>query len=272
MTSEADLLALPYHYEYKGKVYRISRIITFGMEAAFADWVFSEAINNVERLRAKYAETLGESGLNPEQYENAMNRLYDKLASGDFAWGSQIVVDKANKTWDGGQEADPLPHAGVRPPRLDGTARRDLLRPEGEGTTVQGDEPPPSESRRRREKGRGSDSGGVSLTRKQIFILLADKGKTREEIRDLDIHYANEILFPERDEHGQPAFIAKLKSEQDRRRLAGAKAMGASNDPADQYRRILWIHGWPKYKIDAIIERMKEERQTLLREAGVIRG
>ena len=101
MSSEADLLALPYHYEYKGKVYRISRIITFGMEAAFADWVFSEAINNVERLRAKYAETLGESGLNPEQYENAMNRLYDKLASGNFAWGSQIVVDKANKTWDG---------------------------------------------------------------------------------------------------------------------------------------------------------------------------
>lgn len=101
----------------------------------------------------------------------------------------------------------------------------------------------------------------MKLTRKQIFILLTDKDHTRDEIRDMDIEWANEIIFPERDDKGQPAFLAKLK-----RRTTTSKS---SYDPIDQYRQVLWLQGWPAYKIDAKIAELKEQRQELLRQAGI---
>lgn len=101
MATEAELLAIPLEYQYKGKTYKISRVVTFGMEAAFADWVYMEAIGHTERMRAMYIATSGRSGLNDDQYERAFDRITDRLSMGEYAWGSETVTNKANKSWAG---------------------------------------------------------------------------------------------------------------------------------------------------------------------------
>jgi hypothetical protein len=101
MPTDADLLNLPLEFEYKGKVYKILREPTMVMETAFADWVLMEAFNRIERMHAMYNESQGQSGLNPQQYEMAMNRLTDDQAAGDFDWGSTIVDKKYRESWGG---------------------------------------------------------------------------------------------------------------------------------------------------------------------------
>lgn len=104
MSSEADLMNLPIEFEYpegSGKIYKIQRIPTMVMETAFADWVFLDAWNYVQRMKAMFIETNGEQGLSDEDAESMQNRITDGKSSGMYDWGSEIVETKLGKSWAG---------------------------------------------------------------------------------------------------------------------------------------------------------------------------
>jgi hypothetical protein len=99
------------------------------------------------------------------------------------------------------------------------------------------------------------------LTRPQIWALLADKGFTREEIRNLDIVWTYEVLFMERDDKtGNFMFLTKIQS----RRQHGAKAQQQSFE--DRVRHILWLRGAKIHEIEELVQKELATHKKMMEE------
>lgn len=101
MANEADVANVPIEFEYKGKTYKIARLLNFMMEQAFADWVFANAVRYLERQQALFMGTEGEMGVSPDQGQAMLNHLAEQSAMGEFDWGSRIVEAKRKNSWEG---------------------------------------------------------------------------------------------------------------------------------------------------------------------------
>lgn len=95
MATTTEILDIPGEYEYKGKVYKVSRIVTFEMEAMIADWVIQSAIQRLERQRA--LTKAGARGISEEQYQRALDRLADNQAVGRFEWEGDLTMQAVNQ-------------------------------------------------------------------------------------------------------------------------------------------------------------------------------
>lgn len=95
MSTTAELLDVPGEFEYKGKVYQVSRVITFEMEAMISDWVIQTALQRIERQRALSRK--GAVGMSEEQYQRAMDRFADNQAAGRFEWEGDLVMQAVNQ-------------------------------------------------------------------------------------------------------------------------------------------------------------------------------
>lgn len=74
----------------------------------------------------------------------------------------------------------------------------------------------------------------------------------------------SELIFPKRDGKGNIAFLTENKSV-----VVKDKMAYNSPDPIDQYIPVLRAEGWPDYKIQIELDRLKAERQELLKQAGL---
>jgi hypothetical protein len=99
MATGAELLDVPAEFEFEGKVYQVSRIITFQMEQELCDWVFRQALDRIERQRA-LARAVRGAGMTEPQYQKALDRLYDNQAAGKFDWEGELVI-QALQEWPG---------------------------------------------------------------------------------------------------------------------------------------------------------------------------
>lgn len=92
---------LEFEFEFQGrKTWKITNPITFDIEGMFAVWVYSQAIDRIERLRALGQASPGQ-GMTEEQYQRAFDRLTDNAAALKFEWGSEIVSKAAVESWAG---------------------------------------------------------------------------------------------------------------------------------------------------------------------------
>jgi hypothetical protein len=82
-----------------------------------------------------------------------------------------------------------------------------------------------------------------------------EKGCSREEVDNMTFEYANHIMFPERDEHHQPAFLSKLK---------GDKQASGKVDGLEVMRYKLWVAGWPKHAIEDTLAEKKRRQQEMM--------
>lgn len=73
---------------------------------------------------------------------------------------------------------------------------------------------------------------------------------------EMTFEQANELIFIEKDEHGAPAFLSKLKTQSE-------KSPG-SPDYAAIMKRKLWIFGWNSHEIEEAVARMKQNQQKLM--------
>jgi hypothetical protein len=95
--------------------------------------------------------------------------------------------------------------------------------------------------------------------------LLADKGYTREEIKELDITWTCDILFPDRDEKsGLPKFVSRRASKKGPDNTA-LKAFS----PEEKIRQLLKLRGCPDHLIDGLVEEAMKEHEKMLKEAGL---
>ena len=102
MPSEAQVLKLPLEYEFEGEIWKIEASpISFGTEAAFARWVFTDAERQLDVLRQLYEDTNGMDGISQEKYDQKIEQLNDRFFAGEFNWGTKIVSNKATQTWEG---------------------------------------------------------------------------------------------------------------------------------------------------------------------------
>lgn len=93
---QAALLNLPLDFEFKGEAYKIGPT-TFQVEGMFASWVYAQTLRRLERARELEAASPG-SGMTEEQYRQAMDRVTDNVAAGDFEWGGLAVARSAGNT------------------------------------------------------------------------------------------------------------------------------------------------------------------------------
>jgi len=98
MSTGVELLDIPVEFEFKGKVYKVSRKITFQMEQMFADWVYNTALDRLERQRALARET--GQGMTEEQYNKQMDRIADNFSAGKYEWEGSCVQESLNQ-WPG---------------------------------------------------------------------------------------------------------------------------------------------------------------------------
>lgn len=99
--TDADILGLPLEFEFQGEVYKIENPISFGTEATFARWCYTDSLNELTQMNALYRTSRGQYGISDEQYEKSCTRLDAMLAAGEFSWGTAIVHNKHTKTWPG---------------------------------------------------------------------------------------------------------------------------------------------------------------------------
>lgn len=92
----ATYLNLPIELKIDGAVYKLSRILTYEMEVAFADWVQRSALNRIERLRALGNRPGSNQGITEDQYERMLDRHCNALAAGRFEWGGDLVRAAGN--------------------------------------------------------------------------------------------------------------------------------------------------------------------------------
>lgn len=73
---------------------------------------------------------------------------------------------------------------------------------------------------------------------------------------EMTIDWIDEILFPERDDKGRPAFLAKLSSMQ-------APVQMGRFDQAAVIRQKMWAHGIPQHEIEKTVSQLKEQQKQL---------
>lgn len=92
-------LDVPIQFEFQGKTYQVSRIITFEMEVMASDWVKAQALARIERQKE-----LGRNGPDPNgaavRYERALDRYDDNLTGGRLDWEGDLCMTAINQ-WEG---------------------------------------------------------------------------------------------------------------------------------------------------------------------------
>lgn len=95
-TTGAQLLDIPLEFEFKGKVYKVSRVITQEMEQWLADWVYNSACDRLERQKQLARNREGPGGMTEEQYLRMVDRIADNLQVGKYEWEGEITIGAMN--------------------------------------------------------------------------------------------------------------------------------------------------------------------------------
>lgn len=104
------------------------------------------------------------------------------------------------------------------------------------------------------------------LTRQEIIIMLADKGMTREQIENSTIEWISTVIFAPRDEKDGQLLLYKDRNipakNNNKKRII-------YTDPIDLYIDLYIARGFPKEKVMDYLGKVKQERDQLLKEAGL---